>query len=54
MATFTFRRVKRRGPKVVAPGGEWVMPAPGQWSKVLRVKPLDVVLRRLIKRLYGK
>jgi hypothetical protein len=53
MATFTFRRVKRRGPKVVtAPEG--VAPAPGQWTKALRIKPLDVVLRRLIKRLYPR
>ncbi len=53
MATFTFRRVKRRGPKVgTTPDG--VVPAPGQWSKVLRIKPLDVVLRRLLKRLYSQ
>lgn len=44
------RRMLRRAPQVVPAAGGGVEAAEGQQTRVLRIKPLDVTYRRLIKR----
>lgn len=44
------RKVFRRAPKVFTEADGTVAPFPHQFSRVLRVKPLDVIFRRLVKR----
>ena len=43
------RKVLRRGPRVVQTK-DGVVPALGQHSKLLRIRPLDVIYRRLMAR----
>lgn len=49
MATFSARRLARRSPKVFQEKDGTVSPLRGQFSKLLRIKPLDTVYRRLVK-----
>jgi hypothetical protein len=51
MATFNARRLARRAPKVFTEADGTVSPLRGQQSKLLQIKPLDVVYRRLVKRI---
>ena len=49
MSTFNARRIARRSPKVFTEADGTVTPLRKQHSRLLRIKPLDVVYRRLVK-----
>lgn len=51
MATFSARRLTRRAPQLFTETDGTVSALRGQYSKVLRIKPLDVVYRRLVKQI---
>lgn len=44
------RKIARRAPRVFHEADGTVAPQPGQHSRLQRIKPLDVVYRRLVRR----
>lgn len=49
MSTFNARRITRRAPRVFTETDGSVTPLRKQHSRLLRIKPLDVVYRRLVR-----